>query len=58
MFYIIKAQKDLLDTELDLYNAASNGENATGLKRKLILMKAEVSPSRYQLIKVAFDIEW
>nr|NP_001071908.1 zinc finger protein [Ciona intestinalis]BAE93295.1 zinc finger protein [Ciona intestinalis] len=34
-------QKDLLDAELDLYNASTNGENTVSLKQKLNQLKVE-----------------
>jgi len=41
-YFDFQNQKDLLDTELDLYNASSNGDNAMGLKRKINQLKSEV----------------
>ena len=45
LHYCFKAQKELLDAELDVYNASTNGENAVALKRKLNLLKSEVGLS-------------
>ena len=42
-FVFSQAQKDLLDAELDVYSASTNGENTLALQRRLNLLKSEVS---------------
>lgn len=43
VFYHAKAQKELLDAELDFHKKLTSGEDTTDLKRRLGQLQVEVS---------------